>query len=230
MYARSANHALWLQHIFTCAVVRAQVPCRAILSPLLHAYPKACNIHDDSCQRKPVAWATCAGSTEKLPADHTLMPVPIREAPRLGFEVTDSHNARTMLCSPHASSHVSQSCISYTISNTLIPTMQHTHSPSVTGSVSSISMLSMNAFSSSAHSLAEQSACTSGAATPEVPVLENTVQGGAVDIPEGVSMDIEGSFVFDTVHFRGAVTFLLWYPGCKIGCFYLLHLSPKWYL
>jgi hypothetical protein len=188
--------------------VRAQVPCRATLSPLLHDYPKACNIHDNSCQRKPVRVAACAVSTEKLPADHRLMPVPIQEAPTLGFEVTDSHNARAMLRSPHTSSHVSQSCMSYAISNTLIPTMQHTHSPSVTDSVSSICMLSMNAVSSSAHSLAEQSACTSGAAIPEVPVLENTVQGGTVDIPEGVSMDIEGSFVFDTVHFRGAVTFL----------------------
>lgn len=44
----------------------------------------------------------------------------------------------------------------------------------------------------------------SGAATPLPWALPTrSVQGGELEIPDGVTVDIEGSFVFSNVHFRG---------------------------
>lgn len=189
------------------------------MSPLLHQCA-ATDVHGctetsaDSEQissfgAKPRMISTCSNNTHKLSIADALSITPIWDAPEAGFELTKGSAVHLVLRAPAAASaHACWPCddndADDSASEAILACTREFGKGSIRSSATSVSMLSMRTAAQSQPS-GSTSGLASGATSP-LPAGRHmrTVQGGELEIPEGVSVDIEGSFVFSKVHFRGA--------------------------
>lgn len=211
----SGNHVVRSLSIsdMTGAEAHVQVLSLTMLSPLLH-------LDQDNCskgQHKPKMVTTCIESIHKLPVDEAPLCRPIAGNPQAGFEVAECSTMRLFLATPAMpSNHASQPCtpVPGAVDGSSRPQLQSCRCDSAGSSSSSGSRLSMGAVSRAEHLHASMSSCggamhdshgmdsVSSSSIPDAP--RRTVQGGTLDIPAGVSIDLQGNLVFSNVHFRGA--------------------------
>lgn len=167
------------------------------------------------CKGKPCMVTTFAGNAHKLPIGNAMITTPIWDAPGAGYHLTERRTARLVLSTP-ASTHA---CVPEAIIKAVPQLRQYNRSDSAGTSVSMLSIHApSNASGSKGSSFYEgstrcSSGLASGAVTPGGPM--QTVRGGTLDVPTGVSVDIEDSLIFEKIHFRDAFNFQLRFGQCQ---------------